>query len=112
MSAAIRVVNLGLRFGLELCALAALGVWGWGAASALPVRLLLALGAPVVAAAVWGAFVAPRASIPVPLPVWLLLQLIIFGLASAGLLAAGYPRLAVTLAVAVLANGLMLYLTR
>ena len=45
MSTAIRVVNLGLRFALELCALAALGVWGWSAGPTLPFRLLLALGA-------------------------------------------------------------------
>ena len=66
------------RFRVELGALAALGYWGFaefdGAA-----QWLFGLGAPLSAAAVWGTFVAPKASRPTVDPVRLLLELAVFG---------------------------------
>ena len=45
-----KVANLGLRFALELCTLAALGYWGFRTGSGPLMKLVLGLGAPVVAA--------------------------------------------------------------
>jgi hypothetical protein len=61
----IKGANLIVRFLLELCALAAV---------------------------VWTTFVSPGASVPCPLR--LVLQVVIFGLAAAGLAATGYRTLA------------------
>ena len=67
-----RVANLALRFALEVCALAALGFWGWSQTEA-PWRYVLMLGVPALAAAVWATFTVPddpsrsgRAPVPVP----------------------------------------------
>ena len=108
----LKSANLLLRFLLELCALAALGYWGFRTGQSMPVKLLLGIGAPLVAAVVWGMFVAPKASVPVPVWLWLALQAIIFGLAAAGLAAAGQRALAIVLVLAVAANGMLLYAWR
>jgi len=48
-------LNLGLRFLLELAALAAAGRWGWQKTDGWP-RYALAAGFPLVIAALWGTF--------------------------------------------------------
>jgi hypothetical protein len=55
--------NDGLRFLLELAALISLGYWGFAEHDGVS-QWLPGLGAPLVAEAVWGAFVAPRRRIP------------------------------------------------
>jgi Protein of unknown function (DUF2568) len=54
----MRPVNLALRFALELAALAAFAAWGLHAAAG-PARFALAAAAVLVAAAVWGRWMAP-----------------------------------------------------
>ncbi|HSH82423.1 MAG TPA: alpha/beta fold hydrolase [Herpetosiphonaceae bacterium] len=87
------------------------GFPGFQTGRRLIVKLILGIGTPLLAALVWGTFIAPRASVPVPTPVWLLLQLVIFGLAAA-LAAAGRPELALALVVAVVLNGALMYVWR
>ena len=70
--------NDGLRFTLELAALASLGYWSFSEHDGV-VQWLLGLGTPLLAAVVWGAFVAPKASRPTTDPVRLLLELAVFG---------------------------------
>jgi hypothetical protein len=106
----IKLANLALRFLLELCALAALGYWGFQAGGTLLVKIGLAVGAPLIAAIVWGTFIAPKASVPVPMWLWLVLQVAVFGCAAAGLAAAGQHTLAVTFTLAVLINSAVLYM--
>jgi hypothetical protein len=101
--------NLGVRFLLELCALGALGYWGFQTQSGLLLKIVVGIGAPLVAAVVWAIFVSPNASIPVSTPVWLLLQLVIFGAAVAGLAIAGRQTLAWLFALVVLINGALMY---
>ena len=55
--------NYGLRFLLELAALGSLAYWGF-AENGWVAEWPLGLGAPLVAAVVWGRFVAPKASHP------------------------------------------------
>ena len=59
----IKGANLLLRFLLELCALGALGYWGFKTGNATITKIVLGVGAPLVAAVVWGIFVSPRASV-------------------------------------------------
>jgi hypothetical protein len=87
-------INLTVRFLLELCALAALGYWGFTTGSGPLGKAFLGLGAPILAAVVWGAFVAPKAMRPLRDPGKLLVELLVFGAAAGGLFLAGQPFLA------------------
>lgn len=89
---------LAVRLALELAALATLGYAGWTVPGALLARVVLAVGLPVVAAVVWGRWVAPRAPRRLPDPAKLGVALAVFTAATAGLLLAGHQGLAVGLA--------------
>ena len=73
---------LTVRFFLELAALAALGWWGFETGG-----VLLGIGAPLLAAVIWGTFVAPKASVAVPRAVQFALEVLVFGSATVALLA-------------------------
>lgn len=88
-------LNLAVRFLLEIAALIALGYWGWTWGQGA-LRYLLAIGAPLLAAVLWGVFAVPgdrsrSGSAPVPVAGWmrLLLELAFFGFAIWGLYVAG-----------------------
>jgi hypothetical protein len=85
----VKALALGLRFVLELCLLAAVAYWGAGAGGSEVVHVVLAVAAPVALAVVWGLFVSPRARVRLPQLAWIVLQLALFGLGSAGLILAG-----------------------
>jgi hypothetical protein len=97
------MVALGVRFLLELGALGALAYWGFRTASG-PWRWGLALAAPLVVAAVWGTFVAPKATRRMSDPWRLALELVIFGAAAGALALAGRPVLAVAFGAVVLVD--------
>ena len=101
-------LNLALRFLLELCALAALSYWGFVTGEGWSMQFLLGLGAPLLAAAAWGAFVAPKARWLAKGPWRLLVEVIVFGSAAAALLAAGQPVLAGSLLVVYAVNRYLL----
>jgi hypothetical protein len=90
----VRVANSIGRFVLELCALAALAVWGFNTANGIALQLLLAIGAPVLAGTLWGLFVAPRARFPLPMVVRSGVELLVFGSATLAIWAVGAPALA------------------
>jgi len=90
----IKYANLTLRFILELCILAALAYWGFHTGKGPVMKIGLGIGAPLLAALVWGTFLSPRATVKVPGPPRLLLELLVFALAIASLAAAGQPKLA------------------
>ncbi len=80
-------INLAVRFILELSALLTMGIWGWHQSESWP-RLVLALGIPLLAAAVWGTFAVPedpsrsgKAPVPVPGILRLVIELAVFGFA-------------------------------
>jgi Protein of unknown function (DUF2568) len=98
-----RHANDGLRFFLELAALGSMAYWGFTDRGGLG-QWVLGLGAPLVAATVWGAFVAPKASRPTVDPVRLLLELAVFGSGVAALFAAGSTGVAVVLAALVVVH--------
>jgi quinol-cytochrome oxidoreductase complex cytochrome b subunit len=106
----IKSANLALRFLLELCALAALGYWGFQTGRGLFMKIGLGIGAPLLAALVWGTFVAPHAAVPVSAPLRLVLELVVFGSAAAALYAAGRPALAGSFALTVVINRVLMHL--
>jgi hypothetical protein len=96
----MRWANDGLRFFLELAALASLAYWGFAEHEGA-VQWLFGLGAPLLVAVAWGMFVAPKASRPTTDPVRLLLELAVFGPAVVALWAADSHMLAFGLGVLV-----------
>ena len=105
----IQSANLLLRFLLELSALGALGYWGFHTPNGVIAKLGLGIGAPLIAAVVWGVFVSPRAAVPLSTPLWLLVQAGVFGAAMAALLVSGRTSLAWALGLTVVINGVLMY---
>lgn len=106
--AGLQSANLALRFVLELTALVALGYWGFSTHGSAAAKILFGAGAPLLAAVVWGLFVAPKAAFPVPLPWRLLIEAVVFGSAAVALIAAGRPALGGAFLVVVLINEVLL----
>lgn len=96
---------LGLRFLLEMAALAALAYWGWTQHEGF-LRILWALGLPLVAGTLWAVFRVPGEGgdpiVTVPGIVRLLLEAALFVTAALLLRAAGQPQLALILGILVL----------
>jgi len=90
--------NYGLRFLLEMGALAALAYWGFHEFAGV-VQWVIGFGAPLLVAAVWGRFMSPKASHPTVDPVRLLIETAVFGAGVAALFAADATTLAVVFAV-------------
>ncbi|MGA5819170.1 YrdB family protein [Kitasatospora sp. NPDC094028] len=105
--------NAALAFTLELAMLAALCYWGFKTGPNPGVRLLLGLGAPALAIALWSLFLAaggPR--FPQPLAVTIVLKLLVLGSAGLALYAAGRPALALVYGVLVVLSVTVEYGTR
>jgi hypothetical protein len=101
-------INLGLRFILELAALAAMAWWGWrlGAGSW---RFVLAAAIPIAAAVLWGVTAVPddpsrsgRALFATPGLLRLGFEVVFFGLAVWALYATGNRSLCAILAALVI----------
>lgn len=97
------LVSLTLQFLLELGALAALGYWGYSTGRDA-MRVVLAVGAPAVAATAWGLFGSPKAPFHLTGGFRLLFEAAFFGSAVVALAAAGKKWPAVVFAVIVAAN--------
>jgi Protein of unknown function (DUF2568) len=85
---------VALRFLLELCALVALGYWGFQTGQGLLPKIGLGIGVPLLTVVVWAMFFAPNAVVHLPEPVSFVLGLAILLLAVVTLAAAGQPTLA------------------
>jgi hypothetical protein len=108
----IRLGNLALAFLLELCMLVALGYWGFHTGTGTLARVALGLGAPLLAAVIWGVFMAPRAVFKVPAPLYLALYVVIFGAATLALVVAGQLVLAGIFAALALINRVLAFIWR
>ena len=105
----IKGINLALRFLLELCALGALGYWGFKTGGGLLAKIGLGIGSPLIPAVVWGTFLSPQAPVQLPGLLSSALQTLIFGLAAAGLVATGHRTLALASGAAVVVNAILMY---
>ena len=106
----IQTANLALRFGLELCVLAALAYWGFKHGRGRIAKFGLAIGAPLLAALVWILFGAPGAAMELRDPLHLILELAFFGSAIVALYLAGRSGMAWTIGLAALVNRVLMYL--
>jgi hypothetical protein len=105
-------LNLLLVFILELAALVAMAYWGWTMHEGL-LRVVLAIGVPLLAAAMWGVFRVqndPKEA-PVEVPGWvrLLLEAVFFGSAVVMLYATGKTDWATVFGVLILAHYALAY---
>ncbi len=108
-------INLALRFLLELAALGSYSLWGRQQADGL-MGYLLAIALPFLGAIVWATFAVPNdpsrsGKAPVPVPGWLrlILELLIFGLATFCLHDLGHARIGSLFGLIVLAHYLISY---
>lgn len=106
----LQMANMGLRFGLEMGALGALGYWGFQVGRGPLEQWALGIGAPMLAAATWATFGSPKASLPLSGAPHVLLEVALFGSAAAALAHAGHPDLAKAFALTVLVNAALLAL--
>ncbi|WP_338870508.1 YrdB family protein [Spirosoma sp. SC4-14] len=95
----LKGLNQAVYFLLELCMLGAFGYAGFQNSQHPYGKYLLAIGLPLLAAAVWGVFAAPRSTHQLGFPYRTLFVLAIFGLAFFMLYQTGYSRLAITLGI-------------
>jgi hypothetical protein len=101
-------VLLAVRFLSELALLGVL-IWvGVEAGSGVPMKILLALALPALAATVWGAVIAPKARRRLPDPARLAVEVVLFVAAAAALAAAGHPVPATAFAVVAIATAALI----
>lgn len=104
-----KAANLVVRFLLELCALGALGYWGFVVGGNVFVKTLLSIGAPLLAAVVWGLFVSPKSAVPLEMPLRLVPEVLVFGSAAGALFHTGHPVLAVALLIVAAVNRALIF---
>lgn len=105
----LKLLNLGLRFLLELCLLVIFGYWGFKAGGDNTfLKFLLGIGAPVLVAVIWGVFLSPKPNIQIGEPWRFILELIIFGLAFWALYKIGKINLAIAFGVIYLINKILI----
>lgn len=106
----MKALNDGVRFILELLALAAVAYWGWRTGGSTATKLLLAVGSVVLIAVVWGVFRPESdAIVEVPTAVRILIEVAVFAAATAALAAVGRPRLAIAFAIVAAINEVLNY---
>lgn len=100
-------LNLGLRFLLEIIALAAVGMWGWKQSDSW-FRFLLVIGIPLLLAVIWGIFAVPddpsrsgNAPIVTPGLIRLLIELSIFAFATWCLYDLGHLKSSILLGIVI-----------
>ncbi|PKN88477.1 MAG: hypothetical protein CVU46_00915 [Chloroflexi bacterium HGW-Chloroflexi-8] len=109
----LKLLNLGLRFLLELCILVIFSYWGFktGGNGKL-MKFLLGIGSPILIAIIWGIFLAPKSSMQLGEPWLLLLELIIFGLTCWALYNTGNITLTVAFGFIYILNKILIIIWR
>jgi hypothetical protein len=104
----LKSANLAVRFLLEICVLVALGYWGFQTGAMWLGKVGLGLGAPLLAAVVWGVLGAPQSTYQRQGWLLLVVEVIVFGAGPAALAASGHPRLAWTFVLLYVLNRLLM----
>ncbi|HLX39292.1 MAG TPA: YrdB family protein [Ktedonobacteraceae bacterium] len=102
--------NLALRFLLELCVLFALGYWGFQTGQTMIVRIVLGIGAPVVAIVIWALLGAPKAPWQLKGASRFLLEVVFFGLPAVALFVVGQHILGIAFALVFVLNTILIYM--
>jgi len=107
-----KIINLLVRFLLELCILAIFGYWGFQTGSNTFMKILLGLGAPILFAMVWGTFLAPKSPMRLHEPWLFLLELVVFGLTCLALYSTGKVDLTVAFGGIYILNKILMIIWR
>jgi hypothetical protein len=108
----LKMINLPVRFLLELCILVILGYWGFKTGGTIFMKVLLGLGSPVLFALVWGTFLAPKSSRRLDEPWLFMLELIVFGLTCWALYSTGKVNLTITFSGIYILNKILMMIWR
>jgi hypothetical protein len=103
----VRAANLGLKFLLELAAIAALAYSGATVGDGV-LSVVLAVGAPALFIVLWGRFAAPRSAHRLPARSRIPFELGLFALAALALVLAGSPLLAAAFVALAAVNAALL----
>lgn len=93
-------VVLTVRFLTELALLGGLALAGTRLGSGVALAIVDAVLLPVVAAAIWGLFIAPKARRRLPEPARFLVEFVLFAATGLVLVLVGWPVSGIVLAVA------------
>lgn len=100
----MRSTNLALAFLLELALLGSLAYWGYRLDAGVAVRVVAAIGAPVLLGLTWSLIAAPTAKRRLTSERLVLFKLLVFTLGAGLLWSTGQHGLAIVLEVVALAN--------
>jgi Protein of unknown function (DUF2568) len=103
----LKVLAAILAFGVELAVLWVCWIWGFRLPFSLPARIAAGLGLVVAVAAIWGAFLAPRAARRLPILPRAIAKIAIF---AGGALLAWHPQQTVLAGAIALAASISLIL--
>ncbi len=109
---AFKLLNLGIRFMLELCILIIFGYWGFKTGNNALMKFLLGIGSSILFAVVWGTFLAPKSSMRLDEPWLFLLELVLFALAIWALYSSGKINLTTSFGVIYLLNKILMIIWR
>jgi hypothetical protein len=108
-------INLAIRFILEMSALVSLGMWGWKQSDGW-LRYVLAIGIPIILAAIWGTFAVPNdpsrsGSAPIVTlgVIRLAIELGFFALATWSLYDMGYNKVSLAFGIIVVLHYIISY---
>ena len=105
---ALKLLNVAVRFLLELCLLAAVGYWGFKTHSGWLLKILFGIGLPVLIAVLWGMFIAPKAIRPLSGISYLILELTLLASGSVALFASGKSTLGWVYTITLIVNKILL----
>lgn len=109
---ALKMLNLAVRFLLELCMYAAVGYWGFKTHSTWVLKILFGIGLPVLMALLWGTFLAPKATRPLSGAPFLTLELLLFSSGAFALFASGKSTLGWIYTIVLVINKILLTVWR
>ena len=104
----LKSLNLLVRFLLELCMLVAVGYWGFKTHSIWTTKIIFGIGLPVLIAAVWGLFAAPKAPYHLTGVAHIVLSLILLGSGAIALFASGRANLGWIYTIVLITNQILL----
>ena len=106
----VQYAIISIFFLLEIAMLVSFMYWGFHLDTSLLVKILFGIGTPILVAIIWGTFIAPKASIPVSVPIRILLQIILFSSAAMALYFSEKGTLAIIFGTVVLIEMILMYL--
>ena len=108
-------INLAVRFLLEMSALVSVGIWGWRDSDGW-LQYVLAIGMPIILAALWGTFAVPddpsrsgKAPIVTPGIIRLAIEIGFFACATWSLYDVGFNKVSLAFGIIVVLHYMLSY---